>query len=348
MSLIVACRRCGKEYRMRDAHAGRKLPRKACGASLRVPEKTTFPQPLFLLGLSAGAVVLLSVVGFLGYRLWFTVEPSATVQEAPPDQSSQVANLSEQQPDERHPVTPAVTEEVQVDNVTLPPTPVAATAPTNRNRNPEELTTKTTTDHVTAAAQAREAQIQQYEEEAKAASDPKIAEMYASLANTIRDANATVEKVNSEQARVLANTERIRLAAEAERAKAVARAERLRQAKSTSKSDDKDRVSYDGLTFGPPGSPTIISDLKVLDWNTQQVTQTLNGSYDDRGFSVLSPDGEYFAATDKSQKGTFYFNFPRGGLSQMPRTSRASQGGFLYHVLNRGNARNEVSRLAAE
>ena len=65
MSLIVACRRCGKEYRMRDAHAGRKLPCKACGASLRVPEKTTFPQPLFLLGLSAGAVVLLSVVGFM-------------------------------------------------------------------------------------------------------------------------------------------------------------------------------------------------------------------------------------------------------------------------------------------
>jgi putative transposase len=26
----------------------------------------------------------------------------------------------------------------------------------------------------------------------------------------------------------------------------------------------------------------------------------------------------------------------------MPRTSRASQGGFLYHVLNRGNARNDV------
>ena len=26
----------------------------------------------------------------------------------------------------------------------------------------------------------------------------------------------------------------------------------------------------------------------------------------------------------------------------MPRTARASQGGFVYHVLNRGNARNDV------
>ena len=26
----------------------------------------------------------------------------------------------------------------------------------------------------------------------------------------------------------------------------------------------------------------------------------------------------------------------------MPRTARASQGGFFYHVLNRGNARSEV------
>ena len=126
MSLIVACRRCGKEYRMRDTHAGRKLPCKACGASIRVPEKPAFPQSLQLIGISAGVVVLLGVVGFMGYKLWSTAEPSATVQEAPPEQSPPVANLTEQQPDGQRNVTPAVTEEVQVDNASSPPTPVVS------------------------------------------------------------------------------------------------------------------------------------------------------------------------------------------------------------------------------
>jgi hypothetical protein len=32
----------------------------------------------------------------------------------------------------------------------------------------------------------------------------------------------------------------------------------------------------------------------------------------------------------------------------MPRTLRASQGGYVYHVINRGNARNKVFRKQDE
>src|SRR5262245_34375910 len=32
----------------------------------------------------------------------------------------------------------------------------------------------------------------------------------------------------------------------------------------------------------------------------------------------------------------------------MPRTARASQAGFIYHVLNRGNARAQVSHKPAD
>ena len=41
---------------------------------------------------------------------------------------------------------------------------------------------------------------------------------------------------------------------------------------------------------------------------------------------------------------TFLWNVSGGMLSNplMPRTARASHGGCCYHVLNRGNARNEV------
>jgi len=34
--------------------------------------------------------------------------------------------------------------------------------------------------------------------------------------------------------------------------------------------------------------------------------------------------------------------WPSGIISPMPRTRRASQGGYSYHVLNRGNARRTV------
>ena len=33
-----------------------------------------------------------------------------------------------------------------------------------------------------------------------------------------------------------------------------------------------------------------------------------------------------------------------GSSVSMPRTSRASRGGFVYHVLNRGNVRLNLSR----
>jgi putative transposase len=58
-------------------------------------------------------------------------------------------------------------------------------------------------------------------------------------------------------------------------------------------------------------------------------------------YAFIRPD----AAVLKSEKGTFYFIDRVGGigyLGGMPRTARASVGGLCYHVLNRGNARDDV------
>ncbi|MEJ7593670.1 MAG: hypothetical protein WKF77_19195 [Planctomycetaceae bacterium] len=55
-----------------------------------------------------------------------------------------------------------------------------------------------------------------------------------------------------------------------------------------------------GITVGPPGCPVIVSGRQVWDKQKQTITGELEGTYEGRGQSALSPDGRYFAAASKS------------------------------------------------
>ncbi len=55
-----------------------------------------------------------------------------------------------------------------------------------------------------------------------------------------------------------------------------------------------------GITVGPPGCPVIVSGRQVWDKQKQTITGELDGTYEGRGQTALSPDGRFFAAASKS------------------------------------------------
>lgn len=55
-----------------------------------------------------------------------------------------------------------------------------------------------------------------------------------------------------------------------------------------------------GLTFGPPGCPVVVSANQVWDLAAKKVRAELEGDYEPRGLTALSPDGSLFAATDRT------------------------------------------------
>lgn len=66
---------------------------------------------------------------------------------------------------------------------------------------------------------------------------------------------------------------------------------------------DSNTIPFDdrqGLTFGPSGCPVLVSGNKVWDWKTLKIVQSLEGSYEGRVQTSLSPNGKYFAAANKT------------------------------------------------
>ncbi|MFN0197344.1 MAG: hypothetical protein ACKVT0_11415 [Planctomycetaceae bacterium] len=56
----------------------------------------------------------------------------------------------------------------------------------------------------------------------------------------------------------------------------------------------------DGFTAGPPGCPFVVSGKHVWDIAQKKIIAELQGEYNGRGLTALSPDGLRFAAADKT------------------------------------------------
>jgi putative transposase len=94
------------------------------------------------------------------------------------------------------------------------------------------------------------------------------------------------------------------------------------------------------MVWSRPGWPAAVSPARSWTSRPGYLPRTFNGTADEEitRYDRFDRPGK--------EKGTFIFLLdrrpPAGHTGAMPRTARASAGGFCYHVLNRGNGRRTV------
>ena len=256
MSLQVECYECGKRYRLRDDMAGRTIPCRECGASIRVGGRRggngsggsmDSHRPLIL----GGGALIVVLIGMVCYLLGRGSGP------APNNDGGQVA-----QNNSGNQVSQETSNSGGLQNSGTTQTPVTSQPWNNRTSSGSSSTTPRSNPRTTPRTQPNQNSPTANTNRSFPEAKPVAQAAFGNDAGPAKGGN------------------------------------------SAEGSWSGDSIPFDergGLTFGPAGCPVLVSGNKVWDWEKKEVIQELEGTYEGRGLTSLSPDGRFFAAADRSE-----------------------------------------------